>query len=148
MGTSRERPPVLLGPILAVLGLVGLMVAGSIWPVYDDRPLKMSCYWAMRAVVPLSAGVALCGVVCSLASTREAAAALAIVAAGIAALQVLTIHRIIPVMPHNTPHQRAHDLLALLVILVALAGLLVMRPGTDIDEALNAAAAPHEQPPA
>lgn len=63
MVTTRERPPLWLGPALAVLGLAGLIIAGSLWPVVDDRPLKMSCYWALRAVIPLSGAIALCGVV-------------------------------------------------------------------------------------
>lgn len=148
MNQETREPPLWLGPAVVLCGLAGVLLAGSLWPVLDDRPLKMSCYWAMRAVVPLSSLLGLCGVALTAAKSRQAARPLAWLAIAAGLMQVLTIHVIIPVMPHNVIHQRVHDLIALAACAAAAAGLAAMRPGIDIDEALDAAAAAAEQPEA
>lgn len=141
----RRHAPVWLGLCLATVGIVDVLLAGWLWPVLDDRPLKMSCYWAMKAVIGTGGLLGFTGIVALLAP-RDGARTAAVIALGIAVMQILMVHVIIPVMPHNVLHQHAHDLLAGLAVLVACAGLWVLRPEVEIDEALDAAAPPLEQP--
>ena len=143
--TSRPTPPpAWLGIAVATCGIANVLVS-ALWPVLDDRMLKMSCYWADRAGVGLGALLACCGLAALMSPSLEGgrvAAGLAMVAG---AMQLLVGHVLIPYMPHNQPHQRVHDLFALLAVAVAVAALAAMRPKVDLDEALDAAQAALEQ---
>lgn len=139
------RPPGWLGPLLALYGLTGILLAGA-WPVVDERLLKMSCYWALRAALPLQSAIVCCGLTAMLATSRDGARAAARQALAGAGLLVLTLHVIIPVMPHNVPHRLPQDLLAALTALTAGAGLVACREERGVDAALDALAAAAEQP--
>ncbi len=126
MSIDSQRPPIWLGGLVAILGIAGVLVAGVYWPVEDPQPLKMSCFWASRAVVPLSAMIAICGIQATTTALRPVARAAAWLAIGAAALQIVTVHWIIPYQHHSLLHQRVHDLLAIATAVVALAGLAAM----------------------
>jgi len=142
--SSTTPPPLWFGMAVAVCGVLNVLTCG-LWPVLDDRPLKMSCYWADKATVGLGTMLACCGLAGLLSASREGgrvAAGLTVVAG---LLQLLTGHVLIPYMPHNQPHQRVHDLFACLAIAAAVAAWAAMRTKVDVDEALDAVAAALER---
>lgn len=134
------------GAGLLLIGLAGLFLATWWAPVADPRPLKMSCYWASRAVVPWHLVLAVGG--WAILALREPAAVRALAAAlAVAALMVpLTVHLVVPMMPHNLPRAHGHDLLAALAAAAALAACWAARPEADLDAALDALAADRQQP--
>lgn len=142
MDIDAQRPPVWLGGLVAILGIAGVLVAGVYWPVEDPQPLKMSCFWASRAIVPLSAMIALCGIQATATTLRPVARAAAWLAIGAAALQVITIHWVVPFQHHSLLHQRVHDLMAIATAMVALAGLSAMATPAPAAVAPDAEAEP------
>jgi hypothetical protein len=148
MRPRHDRAPVWLGPALATLGIVGILLAGVIYPVVDPRDLKMSCYWAMRGAIALHALLAACGLAAMLASSRDGARTAALLAGACSVMLLVTLHGLIPVMPAHVHYRTPHDLLAAMALGTAAAGWWAARPETRLDEALDAlAAAPGEPGP-
>jgi len=145
--TQASPPPFWFGSAVAVCGILNVLTSG-LWPVLDDRPLKMSCYWADKASIGLGTMLACCGLAGLLTPSRDGGRVVAGLAIVAGLLQLLTGHVLIPYMQHNQPHQRVHDLFALIAIAAAAAAWAAMRPKVDVDEALDAAAAALEQPDA
>lgn len=139
--SAPRAPAVALATAWLVLAVIGILIASVLWPVLDDRPLKMSCYWAMRGVIVPYAWLGLAAVTALLATSRDGLRAACISAAGAGLMVPMLLHVLIPVMPHNQPKQRLHDLLGLLAVGVAVLGWRWLRPPADIDEALDALAA-------
>ena len=131
-----------LGPTLAVLGVLGVLLAGVWLPVDDDRVLKMSCFWAMRGAVATDALIAVAGLGAMLAGTRGEVRLAAFFGAAAALGTLLLTHALIPVMAHHVwPHRFAQDAVAILALLAAAVGGWSTRPEPRIDEALDALAA-------
>lgn len=137
MNETHERLPNWVGPVLAFIGILGVLLAGVIFPVEDGGTLKMSCFWAMRAVLVPHTIITACGLLALLAATREGIRNPLILAIVTAVTIVLLLHVMVPVMPHNSFNQRTHDLLALATIAVAGAGLLALSPEMNLDRALD-----------
>lgn len=140
-------PPAWFGATVAGCGVLNVLTCG-LWPVLDDRSLKMSCYWADKATIGLGTMLACCGVAALLTTSREAARSIAGLSVVAGLLQFLSGHVLIPYMRHNHLHRGVHDLFAVMAIAAAIAAWAVMRPKVDLDEALDAAAAALEQPDA
>lgn len=140
-----DRLPTWVGPLLAAIGIAGILLAGVILPVHDDRELKMSCFWALRGVLVPHAILAGIGIAILLVDTREAFKALCAIAVVTSLMTMLLLHVMIPMMPHSIVNQRPHDLLALAAVAIAGAGALQAVPEVDVDEVLDAAEAAPEQ---
>lgn len=134
------------GLAVMLLAAVAVLLAAVWWPVADPRPLKMSCYWALRAV--LAPQMVLGGVGWLIASSvdRGAVRALAPAAMLAAAAVPLCLHLLVPVMPHNLPRAQAQDALAALALVAAAVAWRQAAPETDLDAALDALAPAAEQP--
>jgi hypothetical protein len=138
---SRHPAP-WLGPTLALLGLLGVMLAGVWLPVVDDRPLKMSCYWSMHGAVATDVLMGVAGLGAMMAASRGEVRLAALFGAAAALMTLVMEHVLIPVMAmHVWPHRTAQDLVAGLALLAAVWGGWSARPEPRIDEALDALAA-------
>ncbi|MCC7494586.1 MAG: hypothetical protein IT204_19670 [Fimbriimonadaceae bacterium] len=143
---SSNRPPVWLGPALVLIAVTSILCAARLFPVADERPLKMSCYWAGQAVIAFGALLGVCGLLASAVRGTEAGRVVCWLAWATGAVQIFTTRLLIPYMPHSALHQRVHDLLASAAVMVAGAALVMMRPEPNLNEALDAAAAARKQP--
>lgn len=142
-----RRPP-WLAPALGIViaGAIGMLLSTAFAPVVDPRPLKMSCFWASRAVVPLHALIALGGLIAAAQSERASVRPVAVMVVLVAAAVPIMVHLAVPTMPHNLPRAFGHDLLAAVAGLLALGARWAARPETDLHAALDALAAGAEQP--
>lgn len=134
------------GLTVMLLVAVAVLLAAVWWPVADPRPLKMSCYWAFRAVLVPQTLLGGVGWLLASAIDRGVARAYALTAMIAAATVPICLHLLVPVMPHNLPRAQAQDALAALALLAAATAWRRAAPETDLDAALDALAPALEQP--